>query len=152
MAKVEVETLKLILHRNLQDPRQINDILNDINQEIEVQEAEKELKPPPVKKQFCVMVSDPEGQLAGKDFVSWVVQIPEDESPVTCPDKVIKGAYEYNQTPKGRRLPLETIGEALENVAAKFFKEEDLWVKTKEPVLVVTTNNKIPKFEDSGAI
>ncbi|MCH2155284.1 MAG: hypothetical protein MK080_04725 [Opitutales bacterium] len=151
MAKVDIDTLKLILQRNLQDPRQINDIINDINVELQEQEAENEEKPPPVKKQFCMLVSDPEDTLAGKDYVGWVAQIPEDESPLTCPDRIIRAAYEYNQTPKGRRLPLETIGEACENVSAKYFKEQDIWMKTKIPVHVVNTNNKIPKFEDPGA-
>jgi len=30
-------------------------------------------------------------------------------------------------------------------VPAKFFKEADLWVKTKTPVLVLKSNNQIPK-------
>jgi hypothetical protein len=29
-------------------------------------------------------------------------------------------------------------------VPAKIFKETDLWVKTKTPVLVLRTNNEIP--------
>ena len=38
-----------------------------------------------------------------------------------------------------------TVGEALENVPAKQFKEADLWPKTKTPVLVLRTDNQIPK-------
>ena len=34
---------------------------------------------------------------------------------------------------------------AIENVSAKFFREADLWVKTKTPVLVLKTDNEIPK-------
>jgi len=30
-------------------------------------------------------------------------------------------------------------------VPAKFFRETELWVKTKEPVLVLRTDNEIPK-------
>jgi hypothetical protein len=40
---------------------------------------------------------------------------------------------------------VKTVGEAIENVPAKFFKEAELWVKTKTPVLVLKTNNEIPK-------
>ena len=35
--------------------------------------------------------------------------------------------------------------EAIENVPAKFFKETDVWVKTKTPVLMIRTDNEIPK-------
>ena len=41
-------------------------------------------------------------------------------------------------------MPVETIGEACEVVTAKLFKEQNIWIKTKVPVLVVTTANKIP--------
>jgi hypothetical protein len=37
------------------------------------------------------------------------------------------------------------VGEALENIPAKQFKEADLWPKTKTPVLVLRTDNRIPK-------
>ncbi len=37
------------------------------------------------------------------------------------------------------------MGEAIENVPAKFFKETEVWVKTKTPVLVLKTDNEIPK-------
>ena len=36
------------------------------------------------------------------------------------------------------------MGDALENVPAKHFKEAEVWVKTKVPVLVVKTDNEIP--------
>ena len=32
----------------------------------------------------------------------------------------------------------------MEFVTAKYFKEADLWVKTKTPVLMLKTNNEIP--------
>ena len=41
-------------------------------------------------------------------------------------------------------LPATTVGEALENVAAKHFKEAEIWVKTKTPVLMLRTDNQIP--------
>ena len=55
-----------------------------------------------------------------------------------------RAAYEFNATKRGRLLPATTVGEAMENVAAKHFKEADCWVKTKTPVLMLKTDNKIP--------
>jgi hypothetical protein len=63
----------------------------------------------------------------------------------TTQDRIFRGAYDYNASKKGRLYPAKTVGEALENVAAKYFKEADLWVKTKTPVLMLRTNNEIPK-------
>ena len=38
-----------------------------------------------------------------------------------------------------------TVGEAIENVASKYFKEAEIWVKSKTPVLMLRTDNEIPK-------
>ena len=35
------------------------------------------------------------------------------------------------------------MGETCENVPAKIFKEQKLWLKTKEPVLLVATDNHL---------
>ena len=46
MAKIDVEKLKHILHRNESDIQKINDILNDIATELQIEQAEKEARPP----------------------------------------------------------------------------------------------------------
>ena len=112
--------------------------------ELKAEEEEKLNRPPPIKKQFSILIADSEGELKDKDLTGWVVQIPEDDSVSLCPERIISAAYEFNTTPKGRRMPVETIGEACEVVTAKLFKEQNIWIKTKVPVLAVTTANKIP--------
>ena len=46
-------------------------------------------------------------------------------------------------------MPVKTVGEAIENVPAKLFKESDVWVKTKTPVLVLRTDNEIPNTNNT---
>lgn len=144
MAKIDIDTLKFILQRNESDIRKIAAIMEEIKMELQAEEEEKANRPPPVKKQFVVMLSDPDGSMADKDITGWVVQIPEDDSVMTAPEKVISAAYEFNTTPKGRRMPVQTIGEACEAVSAKILKEQNVWIKTKTPVLAVAVNNQIP--------
>jgi len=144
MPKIDVETLKFILQRNEPDVRKVAEIMSEIEQELKAEEEEKANRPPPVKKQFSIVLSDPEGTLAEKDITGWVVQIPEDDSVTIAPERIISAAYEFNTTPKGRRMPVETIGEACEAVSAKILKEHNIWVKTKVPVLAVPVANKIP--------
>jgi hypothetical protein len=107
-------------------------------------EANEE-KPPALKKQYVIVVSDPDGRFPKHDFAGWVLQIPEDDSPVTTMERVYRASYEFNDSKKGRLLPVKTVGDAIENVPAKHFKEADVWVRTKTPVLVVTSDNEIPK-------
>ena len=143
MPKIEVNKVAEILKKNHVDPAILRRIVEEMN--LAVQPDAGEEKPPPVKKQFVILVSDPDGRMPKQDLVGWVLQIPEDESPASTPDRIFRSTYDFNTTQKGRLLPAKTVGEAIENVPAKFFKETDVWVKTKTPVLVLKTDNEIPK-------
>ena len=143
MAKVDTELIKLILQRNEIDIRTVARIMDDI--EIELRNQVDEDRPPPIKKQWCILISDPKGEMQGTDHTGWVIQIPEDDSPATTQDRIINAAYDYNVSPRGRKIPVQTIGETCEVVPARFFKEQGAWIKTKVPVLMLTTDNKIPK-------
>ncbi|HBO57113.1 MAG: hypothetical protein CNC89_00495 [Puniceicoccaceae bacterium MED-G31] len=144
MAKIDVETLKYILQRNETDIRKINEIMQDIQMELQAEEEERANRPPPVKKQYTILLSDNDGSLVKKDLTGWIVQIPEDESASSTGDRIIRAAYEFNTTPKGIRMPVKTIGEACEAVTAKNFKEQQVWVRTKTPVMVVAAPNALP--------
>jgi hypothetical protein len=41
-------------------------------------------------------------------------------------------------------MPAKSMADAIENIPAKHFKEQQVWVKTKAPVFMVTTDNEIP--------
>lgn len=140
--KVEIELVKRVLQRNELDIRQVSQILEDI--QVELEREEDEPKPPPVKKQFCLLVSDPQEKLKGVDLVGWALQIAEEDSPHTATEKIIQAAYDFNATPKGSRMPIQSIAEACEHVPARIFKDHQVWVKNKEPVLLLRTDNKIP--------
>lgn len=144
MPKIDIETLKFILQRNEPDIRKVAEIMQEVEMELKAEEEERANRPPPVKKQFSIVLADSEGTLADKDLTGWVVQIPEDDSVTVAPERIIRAAYEFNTTPKGRRMPVQTIGEACEVVTAKLFKEQNIWIKTKVPVLAVATANQIP--------
>ena len=144
MPKIDIETLRFIIQRNEADIRKVTAIMNEVELELKAEEEERALRPPPVKKQFVMLVSDPDGILEEKDMVGWIAQIPEDDSVASTADRIHSAAYEYNATPKGTRMPVETIGEACEVVPAKLFKEQSVWIKSKTPLLIVPVNNKIP--------
>jgi len=143
MPKIDVSKVAEILKKNEIDPAVLRRVIEELN--LVVQPEDEGDKPPPVKKQFVVLVSDPEGRFPKSDFAGWVLQLPEDESPATIQERIFRAAYDYNATRKGRLYPAKTVGEALENIPAKHFKETEVWVKTKSPVTILTTDNEIPK-------
>jgi hypothetical protein len=132
--KAELELVKLVLHRNVPDVRQVAQILEDLHQELA--SLVDEDKAPAVKKQYVVLLSQ-------GGHVAWVVQIDESEIPDSAEGKTIAAAREFNATPKGRRLALKTIAEVMEHVPARMMKEHGVWVRTKEPVAVVQVGGKI---------
>lgn len=143
MPKIDINQVAEIMKRNAVEPETLRQIVAEM--QAVVQPELDEEKPPPVKKQFCILVSDPEERLpADTEFAGWVLQIPESESAQSTEERIRRAAYEFNATKRGRMLPSSTVGEAIENVAAKHFKEAEVWVKTKTPVLMLRTNNKIP--------
>lgn len=149
--KADLDLVKLILKRNFIDTQKIAQIIQEINVELD---QDQEEKPKPMKKQFVTLISDPEGVIEGKDLTGWVVQIPEDDNPAIASEKLLKSAYDYNATPKGSKFPVETIGEACEIVPPKVTKEHNIWIKTKTPILMIPTDNKIPTetIDDGGYI
>jgi hypothetical protein len=144
MPKIDVSKVAEILKKNEISPAVLRRVIEEMNLAVQPDPGDEE-KPPAVKKQFVVLVSDPDGKMPKHDFVAWVLQIPENESVATTQDRIFRSSYDFNTTKKGQLMPVKTVGEAIENVPGKFFKEADLWVKTKTPVLVLKTDNEIPK-------
>jgi hypothetical protein len=146
MAKIEVSQVAEIMKKHRVAPELLREIVEAMN-EVTQPAADEDITPPAPKKQFVVLLSDPEGRLPKKDLVGWVLQIPENASPFSTADRICKGAYDFNASKRGRMLPVASIGEALADVGAKYFKESELWVKTKHPVAAVVTDNVLPKDE-----
>ena len=143
MPKIDVNKVAEILKRNELEPALLRQIVEEMN--LMVQPEVDEEKPPTLKKQYAILISDPEKRLPeGNDFVGWVLQVPENESVLTTTELICKGAYEFNTTKKGRLMPAKTIGEAIEHIPSKHFKEVGVSVKTKVPVLMLKTDNEIP--------
>lgn len=145
MSKISVNVVAEILKKNQLDPKLLRQVIEEMNLAAQPEGAEGETVPA-IKKQFVVLASDPDGRLpAGFEFVAWILQIPEAESIATTQERIYRGAYDYNASKKGRLYPAKTVGEAIEYVPAKFFKEAEIFVKTKIPVLVLRTDNQIPR-------
>ena len=142
MPKIDVNKVAEILKKNQVDPKILRQVVEEMN--ILTQAEGDDEGTPAVKKQHVILISDPEGRLPKTDFAGWVLQIPEDESVVTTQERIFRAAYEFNTTKKGRILPATRVGEALENIPAKHFKEAGIWVRTKVPVLMLKTDNVIP--------
>lgn len=140
--KITVAEVASILksHKDI-SPATLRAVVEQMNEAVQPA-ADEDIKPSAPKKQFVVVVSDPEGKLK-QDLVGWVAQIPEDASPMSVIDRVNRAAHDFNASKKGRLLPVKSVGEAFESVAAKYFKESEAWVKTKMPIYIIRTDNQL---------
>jgi hypothetical protein len=139
MAKVDIEIVQKVLKENGVDVRLAASILNQIR---EVAMEEAVVREKPAKKQHLVLVSEPEGGLP-KDLVGWVVQILEEDDPRETAQRIAEVAAVFNDTPKGQRLPVDSFGDACQSLPTKLLKENNVWVKTREPVRVLAVKNSL---------
>jgi hypothetical protein len=145
MAKVELDLVAEVLADNELDQATVDRIVRQLTKAAEraAEEAAAE-REPPQKKQWVIMISDPRGGIPDEDYVGWVLQVPENENPNAARERLIRAAHHFNTTPRGRKHPAKSIGEACEVVGAKFLKEENVSIKTKLPVTVLKTDNVLP--------
>ena len=137
MAKVSIDLVKEVLQRNGLEARKVAELLNEIRAEAESEAVEREK---PVKKHHVVLVSSPEGGLP-EDLVGWVVQVPEDDNPAEAAKRIVATAERFNASPRGKKLPLSSFGDACQSLPAKQLKENNVWVRTREPVRVLPVGN-----------
>ena len=137
MAKVSLDLVKDVLQRNGIDARKLAEVLNEIKAQAEADAVEREK---PVKKHHVVLVSTPEGGLP-EDLVGWVVQVPEEDNPTEAAERIVATANRFNASPRGKKLPLTSFGDACQSLPTKQLKENQVWVKTREPVRVLPVGN-----------
>lgn len=116
-------------------------IIQDIEREAEDSKEPKEKSP---KKHFiAIAVTDNE------DFENvplFLTQVEEDDDHNEIVNRITHATAEHNNTPKGKKFPIETLGAAFEFTKRKFITEKKVWVKQKEPVLVVRVDSNQLNF------
>lgn len=141
----------VLTQKGVEQPK-VKDIMTEIKR-LEDEEAERaKLQASTRKKKKMVLVaSDPEDRFVQVvDCPVWVVQMNEEDNHTDVIEKINSATYAYNNDvlngkKKSKKNPVYKVSESLEQVTAKYFKEEEISVKTKEPTVIVRTDNKIPQ-------
>ena len=151
--RLNEEDIEHVLTQKGVDQPRVKDIMSEIKR-LEDEEAERaKLQSASRKKKKMVLVaSDPDDRYAQVvDCPVWVVQMNEEDNHTDVVEKINKATYAYNndvlngQKESSRKNPVYKVSESLEQVTAKYFKEEEISVKTKEPTVIVRTDNQIPQ-------
>ena len=135
----KLEDVEFALTKNQIESDKAKSLIEDLQAMLDEEAAIAEPKNP---KEYMILVSDPDGVIT-TDLVGWPVQILEGEDPKSVVERISKATAEYHNTKKGKKEKCENLGQAIEFATRKFFTENEVWPKTKEPVLLVTTNNEL---------
>ena len=151
--RLKEDDIEHVLMQKGVDQPKVKDIMSEIKR-LEDEEAQRaKLQAASRKKKKMVLVaSDPEDRFTQVvDCPVWVVQMNEDDNHTELLDKIHSAAYSYNndvlngKKKNSRKNPVYKVSEVLEQVTAKYFTEEEISVKTKEPTVIVRTDNKVPQ-------
>jgi hypothetical protein len=147
--KVGIEDVEMILDQNQIDPVKKNNVLKDLSNLVAQEKEEKDSKGEKNKKQYVVLLSDPEGLIDNSSMTAWVVQIPEEASMVGIDKTISLAARDYNESRVAKKKgKVSTIGEAIESIPNRFLIDKEIWIKTKTPVFVDKTNNVLAKVAE----
>lgn len=154
--KISLEQVEATLAENKVPKETATKVIEDLKTAIEEEKRLKDADPhktPRTKNEFGVILYDNTGELTGKDFVASVFQIPTGSDMGIVLDKIRTIAKAHNEnTRSGKKNPVKTFTECFEFVKRRFWKEENVLNKTKEPVRVLITNNELnhERFHGSG--
>ena len=139
--KIDPHIVQDVLQKHVADPDLIRRIFDDVLADAEAQKTPREKQP---KKNFVLVVSDPNGVIPkGTELTGWAVQIDEEKSILSIPDSLQRIAHDFNASKKGLKLPAKSIGEVFESAAAKHFNEHGVHRKHKEASFMIVTDNQI---------
>lgn len=132
-SKVDLSTVAEVIKRHKVAPPELRAIIEELNELLSKQEADKPERAPKTRKQFVVLSTD--------GHLGWVCQLPENAAPQSAPERINAAAHAFNESKRGRLLPVKSLGEACESVPARFLKEADVKVVTKLVVPILKVAN-----------
>jgi hypothetical protein len=142
--KIDIETVYQVLGECKVPKEQADKVINNLQAVAEEEKQEKEsLKTPKAKWEFGVVLYDANNELDGKEFTASIYQIKDGEDHNLVLPKLCEAAKIQNEMAKRKKHLLDTIGNIFSSLKSKFAKEKGVRIKTKEPVRVLVSNNKI---------
>lgn len=142
MSKISIEEVEAVLRKQNVDVKIVKNVIDEL---VEVVKEEKDSRAtgPKQKNEFLIVLSDPNNELAGKDFVGWVVQMKDGDDAGLVLGKIQDAARDQNAAKKRKRGIINNMVEAFSGVKRRFLKPKDIMIKTKEPVRCLVTDGKL---------
>ena len=144
-----LSTVASVLRDQKIAPETIRKVEDEIEAVVKEEKAERADSPKDKKKnKFVVVALDPNGVLkASGGLTGWVLTVEEDCPDMAIFDRINGAANSFNQSKKGRKTPVRSVGETIETVGRKFWKTDKVSEKT-----LVKTKSQIYLLGSSGQL
>ncbi len=144
--KLDIELFEHLLNEFKIEQKTAEAIVERAKEEAEAAKGDAGNGAKKSKYKYLIVASDPDKQIPNLENVPmWVFKVKDEEAHTDVLKRFYKGVYDYNaKSRKGKKNPIKTIGDGIQAVGPKFFKPEKSPVLTKEPVIILVTDNKIP--------
>lgn len=144
MAKVDIDSVEHRMSEAGIQQKEIQLVIEKLKQEIEDAKAAKQAQPKIVKNKYVVVRTDLPAGTKITETPMMVVEASDDVSWDSVVDEIKNAAnVANNDVKKLKNDPIKSIFDAIERVPAKYFKDRQLRVITKEMPQVLETDNKI---------
>lgn len=141
--KVSLEEVEAKLLEFKFDPIKVRQVVNELEKVVdELSEENKSTAGPKTKFEFVILLNDKDGFLKDKEIAGWVVQKPVDDDAGMIMSKLWDAAKTQNETTRKKANLITDLSSLFENIKAKFTKEKNVKVKTKELTRVIILNEK----------
>lgn len=144
--KIDIDEIPQILLSLKIDSKTVQQVADKLREVAEDNAADAGPKAPKGKYKYLIVASDPENKYPDIENVPmWVFKVKDEEKHTEVLPRFFKGVYDFNaKSRKGRKNPIKSVGDGIQAVGAKHFKPEKSPILTKEPVIILKTDNKIP--------
>jgi hypothetical protein len=144
MTKVSIEAVLEGLKRAGVAAKEVGVTLNYLEKVAQEEQAQKDAeKLPTQKNEYGVILFDVDGVISGKDFSAVVYQIPQGDDHGLVLGKISESIREQMAAAKRKKFTIDTLGAAIQSLKRKFIKDKNVNLKTKNPVRVLISNNKL---------
>jgi len=151
MPKVEIDQIEFTARSVGIDSKKIEALVRDLAQAIQEEKERKENMPR--NKRQHIVIANTEG--LSEDIVKALPEIPivvvqcsENSDHNEVLGNIHRASYKFNadigKRKNSKKTPVKKVFEAILNVTRKHFKEVGVTVNSKEPVILITTDNSIP--------
>lgn len=146
--KIDIDLVEHILSKYKIDQKTTESIIEDARAEAEAAKADAGGDGQKKSKfKYVIVAADADGsaKVVLERTPFWVFKVKDEENHTDVLPRFFKGVYNFNaNSRKGKKNPIKSVGDGIQAVGTKYFKPEKSPILTKEPVIVIVTDNKIP--------